>query len=92
MESDDFFGDSDAPVSNQEDFVVQAPDVVVDVFDDTGFLLESRDLSNDRWVTVREGGIAPKSNPSFITVTSCKLDDLAGEVGHVLIRIQDPVA
>lgn len=90
IDSDDYFGDAKASPSDQADFVVQAPDVVVDVFDDTGFLLESRDLSNYRWVTVGEGGVVPKRNPSFITVPSFRLDDFAGKPARVLIRIQDP--
>ena len=76
---------------SEEDFVVQAPDVVFDIFDDTGFLLENREISNYRWVTVREGGDVPKRNPSFSAGVSARLSDLAGEPARVLIRIQDPV-
>ena len=91
IDSDEFFADPEDPIDKQEDFVVQAPDVVFNIFDDTGFLLEDREISNYRWVTVRKGGDVPKRSPSFLAGVSARLSDLAGDPARVLIRIQDPV-
>ena len=90
IHSDDFFGDAEAPLPEQEEFVVQAPDVVVEVFDGTRFLLDNRELRNHRWVTVGQGGIVPRRSPSVISVVSFKLDSLAGDPAEVRVRLQDP--
>lgn len=91
-DSEEFYGDPDAKLDEYEDFVVQAPDVFVDVFDATGFLLNQRETSNYRWVTVGNGGAVPKRNPSFIQVATFDLEDFSGDPARVVIRIQDPVA
>jgi len=89
--SDEFFGDPDVAIDEQEEFVVQAPDLSINVFDETGFLLESRKLSNYRWVTVDEGGKRPSRPPSFVAVVTAGLKDLAGTPTRVLVRLTDPV-
>jgi hypothetical protein len=89
-DSEEFYDDRDAKLNQFEDFVAQAPDVVVDVFDATGFLLGQRETSNYRWVTVGNGGAVPKRNPSFIQVVTFDLDDFSGDPARVVIRIQDP--
>ncbi|MFJ4170296.1 hypothetical protein ACIPY3_12335 [Paenarthrobacter sp. NPDC089714] len=90
-DSEEFYGDSDARLDQYGDFVAQAPDVFVDVFDATGFLLDQRETSNYRWVTVGNGGAVPKRNPSFIQVVSFDLQDFSGDPARVVIRIQDAV-
>lgn len=90
IESGDFYGDRGAPIEEQEDFAVQAADVVVHVFDKTGFLLDSREISNYRWVNVREGGRCPPRSPSLVCVVGFELEDLSGEIDRVVIRFQDP--
>ncbi len=90
-DSEEFYGDPDAKMDQYGDFVAQAPDVFVDVFDATGFLLDQRETSNYRWVTVGNGGSVPKRNPSFIQVVSFDLEDFSGDPARVVIRIQDPV-
>jgi len=72
--------------------VVQAPDVTVSVFDETGFLLESRTLLNYRWVTVGEGGRVPQRSPSLVAGTSTDLDELAGTAARVVVRMTDSEA
>ncbi|GAA1569868.1 hypothetical protein GCM10009827_109580 [Dactylosporangium maewongense] len=92
IDSDDYFGDLSAPIAEQEDFVVQAPDVTVCTYDEVGFLLENRTLSNYRWVTVHKGGSVPRRGPSLVAVVTAKLDDLAGAPARVVVRVTDPVA
>jgi hypothetical protein len=91
IDSDDYFGDADAPMAEQEDFVVQAPDVSVSIYDETGFLIENRTLSNYRWVTVAEGGKVPRRLPTLVVGTSTDLEDLAGTPARVVVRMTDPV-
>lgn len=90
IDSDDYFGDEDAPISMQKEFAVQAPELSINIFDDTGFLLQGRELSNYRWVTVDKGGRRPTRSPSFIAVATVSLDDLAGTPTRVLMRLTDP--
>jgi hypothetical protein len=92
IHSDEFFGDPDAPIDEQDEFVVQAPDLSINIFDDAGFLLDSRELSNYRWVTVEQGGRRPNRPPSFVAVTTTRLSDLVGTPARVLVRLTDPVA
>lgn len=89
-DSEEFYGDPYDELDEQEDFVVQAPDVFVNVFDASGFLLDQRETSNYRWVTVGNGGAVPRRYPSFIQVVAFDLDDFAGDPARIVIRIQDP--
>ncbi|QOT16773.1 hypothetical protein [Paenarthrobacter sp. YJN-5] len=89
-DSEEFYGDPYDELDEQEDFVVQAPDVFVNVFDASGFLLDQRETSNYRWVTVGTGGAVPRRYPSFIQVVAFDLDDFAGDPARIVIRIQDP--
>jgi hypothetical protein len=79
-------------VAGLEGFMVQAPDVTVSTFDETGFLLKNRTLSNYRWVKVDEGGQVPRRLPTLVAGTSTDLDDLAGTAARVVVRVTDPVA
>lgn len=88
--SDEFHGDPHAPVGKQEDYKVQTPDVTIDLYDETGFLLNSRTLSNYRWVGVKEGGIVPRRSPTMAAVAGTRLNDLIAAPHRVVVRLTDP--
>lgn len=73
-------------------FFVPGPDVIVDVFDGRGFLLESREVHPSlRWVRLSDDRVVPMRSPSFIAVEKFMLADFAGDLGRIRIRFQDSV-
>lgn len=76
----------------QHEFEVPGPDVVIHLFDETGFLLAGRENGSIGSVTVGKGGQRPTRPPSSVTVNNFDLDDLAGKVARIVVRLQDPTS
>ncbi|ACV07245.1 hypothetical protein I6I18_09030 [Kytococcus sedentarius] len=82
--------DLDAPAQEQEEFDAPGPNVIIQVFDETGFLLDSHERQMIGYITVGAGGNVPTRPPSSLTVSTFDLDDLPGTVDRVVVRLEDP--
>ncbi|KAA1419216.1 hypothetical protein F0U44_12260 [Nocardioides humilatus] len=82
--------DTDKPLERQDDFQVTRPDMLIQVFDNTGFLLDESHSSEEE-VTVAKGGVVPRRSATSVFGCSFYLDDLAGKPARVVIRLTDPV-
>ncbi|GAA1129514.1 hypothetical protein [Nocardioides aquiterrae] len=84
--------DLDRGPEEQDEFEVPGPDVIIQLFDETGFLLDSRENERIGHISVGKGGQRPTRPPSSVTVTNFDLDDLAGKVARIVVRLQDPTS
>ncbi|MGW0186290.1 hypothetical protein ACWDV7_11115 [Streptomyces sp. NPDC003362] len=73
----------------EEAFETPLPGVVVEVLDDTGFLLDKRDSYLGGFVPVAEGGRLPARQPRWVAQYSFGVHDLAGDPARVVVRLLD---
>lgn len=86
----DWSVDPKSPVRKQDEFEVTAPQLIINVFDVTGFLLGSRETQEGK-VTIGEGGVIPPRPATSITAVEFRLRDLSDMPARVVVRLQDPV-
>lgn len=74
----------------EDEFEVPGPRVIFQLFDKSGFLLDNVDHRSIGVVKIGIGLARPTRPPTSVTVSKFYLDELAGEVSRVVIRLQDP--
>jgi hypothetical protein len=82
--------DGDLADEEQADYEVPGPQIIIDVFDSTGFLLERREPQHGR-LTVPESGVIPTRPPTSLTMVTFDLDDMSDKPARVVVRLQDAV-
>lgn len=70
-------------------FAVDVPGVVVEVVDETGFLLMQRELDLQGHIPVDAAGKLPGRRPRWAVQTGVDLEDLAGVPARALVRVLD---
>lgn len=83
--------DTARPLDQQDDFEVFKPDMEIQVFDESRFLLDTYKASEEG-VQVGKGGVIPRRPATSVVANSFDLDDLAGKPARVVIRLTDPVS
>ena len=81
--------DPEAPIEDWDLFLVHTPDITFDIYDQTGRLLDSRTLDNDRWVQLEGGAPPPTRYPCRVVVTTKPLEELDGSPAHVVVKLTD---
>lgn len=82
--------DTAQSLNQQDDFEVNRPEMLIQVFDDSGFLLDTYDASHEE-IHVGKGGVIPRRPATSVVACSLDLDDLAGRPARVVVRLTDPV-
>lgn len=77
-------------LDQQDAFEVNKPQMLIQVIDESGFLLDTYHVSDEQ-VQVEKGGVVPRRPATSVVACSFDLDDLPGKPARVVVRLTDPV-
>ncbi|WP_457190931.1 hypothetical protein [Nocardioides sp. P5_E3] len=83
--------DPDSTLEAVAPFEVAAPELEIEVLDETGFLLERREHTFYGYVAVGKAGSLPRRQPQWIAEMSGALNAYAGVPARLIVRIVDPL-
>lgn len=88
LESEEWL-DQNSRLDEVSPFEVRTPGLVVEIMDDTGFLLEQREIDFWSHVPVDDLGRVPRRQPRWLLDIQGTLDDFSGRPEQVVVRITD---